>query len=158
MLFLIDFMQHFAYLLHIMMKEIITRSEQETFDFAKELGASAAQGTIFALNGDLGTGKTIIAKGIAKGLGINEDITSPTFLLMEVYKGRLPLYHFDLYRIENDDEFNELDFEEYWFGEGVSVVEWAERAGGRIPADAVKITLEWVNDTERRIRIEYTGN
>ena len=141
-----------------MIKEIITRSEQETFDFAKELGASAAQGTIFALSGDLGTGKTIIAKGIAKGLGIDDDITSPTFLLMEIYEGRLPLYHFDLYRIECADEFNELNFEEYWLGEGVSVIEWAERAGGRIPADAVKITLEWVNDTQRRICIEHTGD
>jgi tRNA threonylcarbamoyladenosine biosynthesis protein TsaE len=141
-----------------MKRQIITRSEQQTFDWARELGASAGQGSVFALYGELGTGKTIIAKGIAKGLGINEEITSPTFLMMEIYNGRFQLYHFDLYRINNVEELNELNFEEYWFGEGVSVIEWAEKAGGRLPANAIKITLGWVNDTKRRISIEYPGN
>jgi tRNA threonylcarbamoyladenosine biosynthesis protein TsaE len=141
-----------------MNKIIITRSEKETFDWAKELGASAKHGIVFALYGELGTGKTIIAKGIAKGLGIEEDVTSPTFLMMEMYKGRLPLYHFDLYRIDNAGELDELNFEEYWFGDGVSIIEWAEKAGDRIPDNPVKIILEWVNDTERRISIEYPVN
>jgi tRNA threonylcarbamoyladenosine biosynthesis protein TsaE len=141
-----------------MKKEIISQSEQNTFDWAKELGSSAGQGSIFALCGELGTGKTIIAKGIAKGLGIDEDITSPTFLMMEMYDGRLPLYHFDLYRIDNPEELDELNFEEYWFGDGVSVIEWAEKAGGRVPANAIKISLVWVSNTERRICIEYPDN
>jgi tRNA threonylcarbamoyladenosine biosynthesis protein TsaE len=141
-----------------MIEIIITRSEKETFDWAKELGASAKQGSVFALYGELGTGKTIIAKGIAKGLGIDEDVTSPTFLMMEMYKGKLPLYHFDLYRIDNAGELDELNFEEYWFGDGVSIIEWAEKAGDRIPDNPVKIILEWINDTERRISIEYPGN
>ncbi|MBN2402421.1 MAG: tRNA (adenosine(37)-N6)-threonylcarbamoyltransferase complex ATPase subunit type 1 TsaE [Spirochaetes bacterium] len=141
-----------------MKKEIITRSEQETFNWAFDLGASAEQGSVFALSGDLGTGKTIIAKGIAKGLGIDDEITSPTFLMMEIYEGRFQLYHFDLYRIDNLEELDELNFEEYWFGDGVSVIEWAEKAGSRIPDNITKIALEWAGDTERRIRIEYPGN
>lgn len=141
-----------------MKKEIISRSEQETFNWARDLGSKAGHGTVFALSGELGTGKTIIAKGIAKGLGIEDEVTSPTFLMMEMYEGRFTLYHFDLYRIDNVDEFDELNFEEYWFGDGVSVIEWAEKAGGRIPANAVKIEIDWASDTERRISIEYTGD
>jgi tRNA threonylcarbamoyladenosine biosynthesis protein TsaE len=141
-----------------MKMEIITRSEKETFDWAKELGVSAKKGSIFALYGELGTGKTIIAKGIAKGLGISDDVTSPTFLMMEIYKGKMQLYHFDLYRIDNVEKLDELNFEEYWSGNGVSVIEWAEKAEHRIPADSVRINLEWISDTERRISVEYPGN
>ncbi|MFH0975669.1 MAG: tRNA (adenosine(37)-N6)-threonylcarbamoyltransferase complex ATPase subunit type 1 TsaE [Spirochaetota bacterium] len=141
-----------------MREEIITHSEQETFDWAMRLGMSAGTGSVFALCGELGTGKTIIAKGIAKGLGIDEDITSPTFLMMEVYEGKLKLYHFDLYRIDDAEELNELNFEEYWDGDGVSVIEWAEKAAEKIPANAIKIKLEWISGAERRINIEYPGN
>ncbi len=141
-----------------MKREIITRSENETCDWAKELGASAKRGSVFALYGELGTGKTIVAKGIAKGLGIDDDVTSPTFLMMEIYKGRLPFYHFDLYRIDNLEELDELNFEEYWLDDGVSVIEWAEKAGERIPAGSVRITIEWTSDSVRRISVEYPGN
>jgi tRNA threonylcarbamoyladenosine biosynthesis protein TsaE len=141
-----------------MREEIITRSERETFDWALRLGKSARPGSVFALYGELGTGKTIIAKGIAKGLDIEEDITSPTFLMMEMYEGRLKLYHFDLYRIDDIEELNELNFEEYWEGDGISVIEWAEKAGNKLPVNAVKIKLEWISGAERRINIEYPGN
>ncbi len=141
-----------------MTTEIITHSEQETLDLAKKFGQNAKKGTVFALDGELGTGKTIIAKGIAKGMGIEADITSPTFLMLEIYDSELPLYHFDLYRIDKAEELDELNFEEYWEGEGVSVIEWAGKAGGRIPAKAIKIKLDWITDTERRIVIEYPDN
>ncbi len=141
-----------------MKEEIITKSEEETLRWAEELGRSAIRGNIFALSGELGSGKTIIAKGIAKGLGVEDDITSPTFLLLEIYQNEIPLYHFDLYRIENDREYDELDFEEYWEGNGVSVIEWAEKAEGRLPDDSVRIHIEWISDNERRIVLEYPDN
>ncbi len=142
-----------------MLKEIITHSEQETRTWAQDLASGSEKGSVFLLHGDLGTGKTIIAKGIAKGLGIDEEITSPTFLMLEIYEsGRLPMYHFDLYRIDDPGELDELGFEEYWEGAGISVVEWPEKAGDRIPEKAIKIHIQWQSENERRITIEYPGN
>lgn len=142
-----------------MRKEIITHSEQETRAWAQQLGSAAEKGSVFLLHGELGTGKTIIAKGIALGLGIHEEITSPTFLMLEIYEGgSLPLYHFDLYRMNDPGELDELGFEEYWESEGISVIEWPEKAGSRIPLKAVKIHIQWQGENERRIAIEYPGN
>lgn len=137
-----------------MAREITTHSMEETMRLGEELGQGAAPGDVFALCGELGSGKTVIAKGVARGLGIGEEITSPSFTLLEIYQGRLPLYHFDLYRIERDSEFDQLGFEEYWEGDGVSVIEWADRAGERLPAGAVRIRLEYAGGTGRRILIE----
>lgn len=142
----------------MMVRKIITRSEGETLSLAEELGRNAGPGSLFALTGELGTGKTIVAKGIAKGLGITDEITSPTFTLMEIYEGPVQLYHFDLYRIERSEELDRLFFEEYWDGDGVSVIEWADRAHGRLPAERVNITIEYLNDTSRSITIEYPGD
>ncbi|TFH43819.1 MAG: tRNA (adenosine(37)-N6)-threonylcarbamoyltransferase complex ATPase subunit type 1 TsaE [Chrysiogenales bacterium] len=128
-----------------------------TLAIAGELGAGASPGTVFALMGGLGTGKTIFAKGVARGMGITEEITSPTFTLLEIYGGRVPLYHFDLYRIERSDELDRLFFEEYWEGDGVSVVEWAERAGKRLPDRHVTIRIDYIDETRRSITIEDTG-
>jgi tRNA threonylcarbamoyladenosine biosynthesis protein TsaE len=138
-----------------MKKELITKSPEETYSFAEKLGARAKKGDIFALMGDLGTGKTIVAKGIARGLGINDDITSPTFTLMEVYEGSLTLYHFDLYRIEKNSEFDYLFFEEYWEDDGVSVIEWADRALDRLPGGIITLHIQYIDETSRRIVIEY---
>ncbi len=135
-----------------------TQSPDETYMFASTLGKQAQPGNVFALHGDLGTGKTIIAKGIAKGMGIDEDITSPTFTLLEEYDGKIPLYHFDLYRIENDIEFDQLFFEEYWENGGVSVIEWAERAGTRVPSHAIHIYITYLDSEKREIIIEYPDN
>ncbi len=135
-------------------EEIISKSADETFDAGRALGKNARPGDVFALSGELGSGKTVIAKGIACGMGITDDITSPTFTLLEVYEGNLPLYHFDLYRINDLHELDNLFFEEYWEGDGVSVIEWAERAKIRLPAHATHITLEYLDETTRRILIE----
>lgn len=138
-----------------MKRNIISASEAETLAIAFELGSKSTPGIIITLSGELGTGKTLMAKGIAKGLGIEDQITSPTFSLFEIYEGRLPLYHFDLYRIEDTKELENLHFEEYWYGTGVSVVEWPERAHGLIEGPVISIKLERIDDETRRITIEY---
>ena len=141
-----------------MKKIIITNSVEETLQWGEELGKSSIIGDVFALNGELGVGKTVVAKGIAKGLGINEDITSPSFVLLEIYPNKLPLYHFDLYRIDSEIEFDRLNFEEYWNGDGISVIEWAEKADIRLPENSIKIKIEWLDSDKRRIEIEYPDN
>ena len=141
-----------------MKKIIITNSVEETLQWGEELGKSSIIGDVFALNGELGVGKTVVAKGIAKGLGINEDITSPSFVLLEIYPNKLPLYHFDLYRIDSEIEFDRLNFEEYWRGDGISVIEWAEKADIRLPENSIKIKIEWLDSDKRRIEIEYPDN
>lgn len=141
-----------------MIKEYLSKSVEETTKIAMGLGKQALPGDVFGLIGELGSGKTIIAKAIAKSLNITEDITSPTFTLMEVYQGKIPYYHFDLYRIEDDNELDHLFFEEYWEGKGISVIEWADRALKRLPENTVFINIDFVDEDSRRIRIEYPDN
>ena len=140
------------------MKEIITKNWKETYNLGIEIAKKSKAGDCIALFGELGSGKTTFSKGIAKGLNIDEDITSPTFNLVEIYDGKLKLYHFDLYRIEYDEEFDELSFEDYWEGDGLSVIEWAERAEYRLPRNTTKIYFEYLKDGSRGIKIEYTNN
>lgn len=136
-------------------EEIISNSPNETFNFGKIIGFKAKKGDVFGLIGELGSGKTLLAKGIAYGLGIKDEITSPSFTLLEVYDGKIPFYHFDLYRIESLSELDNLYFEEYWEGEGISVIEWADRAKDRLPEHTIFIFIEHINHTTRRIRVEY---
>lgn len=120
-----------------------TYSDKETLEFGKKLGENAVPGMIICLDGDLGTGKTVIAKGIALGLGITEPVSSPTFTVVKEYhEGRLPVYHFDVYRIEDPAEMEEIGYEEYFFGNGVTVVEWADMINELIPKDAVRVRLK----------------
>ncbi|MDO4438823.1 MAG: tRNA (adenosine(37)-N6)-threonylcarbamoyltransferase complex ATPase subunit type 1 TsaE [Eubacteriales bacterium] len=117
-------------------------SEQETYLFAKELGANSKKGEIYCLNGDLGTGKTVFAKGFAEGLNIHEAVTSPTFTIVKEYEdGRIPLYHFDVYRISDPDEMYAIGYEEYFFGDGVCLIEWSELIEELIPEDAIHIDI-----------------
>jgi tRNA threonylcarbamoyladenosine biosynthesis protein TsaE len=138
-------------------KTFVTNSEEETFDLAAGLGRNARAGDVFALTGRLGAGKTIFAKGMAAGMGIIGDITSPTFNLMNTYEGEIPLYHFDLYRIE-EKELDGLFFEEYWEDDAVSVIEWADRALSRLPSGSITVTMEYTGANTRRITIEYPDN
>ena len=122
---------------------IETNTPKETFDFGKSLGENAKAGTVYTLIGDLGVGKTVLTQGLAKGLAIDEPISSPTFTIVQVYEeGRLPLYHFDVYRIDDIGEMDEIGYEDYFFGHGVCLVEWSTQIEELIPADAVKIGLE----------------
>jgi tRNA threonylcarbamoyladenosine biosynthesis protein TsaE len=141
-----------------MKKVYITESAEETEQLGFDIGKNAVNGDVIAVTGELGTGKTALTRGIAEGMGITEDITSPTFSLMEIHEGEKTLYHFDLYRIEDDREFNNLCFEEYWENDGISVVEWAERAGNRLPEKRIDITIEYISSTERRITVEHPDN
>lgn len=128
------------------------KNEQETKEFGKELGTSLQAGDIVALIGDLGTGKTALTKYIAEGLGIKSMITSPTFTIVQEYHdGRLPLYHFDVYRIMEPEEMYELGYEEYFFGNGVCVVEWADRIEELLPKDAKFIYLEYGKEQGERV-------
>jgi tRNA threonylcarbamoyladenosine biosynthesis protein TsaE len=123
----------------------------------RRLGAALAGGEVLLLVGALGTGKTTLAQGIAQGLGIREYTKSPTFVLVNEYLGRLPLYHVDLYRIQGDLEAWELGLDEYLEGPGVCVVEWADRALRVFPSDHLLVTLERRSDTERLLRLKAQG-
>ncbi len=105
--------------------KIVTRNKEETLDFGMYIGSLTKPGYTICLTGDLGSGKTVLTGGIARGMGINEEITSPTFTLLNIYEGRIPLYHFDVYRLENRDMVQDIGFYDYVDGDGVSVIEWA---------------------------------
>ena len=125
------------------MKILETQTEQETFALGERFAKAAFPGMILTLDGDLGCGKTVFTKGLAFGLGITEPVTSPTFTILSVYdEGRLPLYHFDVYRIGDIEEMYEIGYEEYFFGEGITVVEWSELVEELIPPSAVRIWIE----------------
>jgi tRNA threonylcarbamoyladenosine biosynthesis protein TsaE len=133
------------------MRKVI-QNEQDTREFGLELAKKLKPGDVVALIGELGTGKTTLTKSIAEGLGIREMITSPTFTIVQEYTdGRLPLYHFDVYRICDLEEMYELGYEEYFFGEGVCVIEWAEQIEELIPEDAITIRIEYGAGEEERI-------
>lgn len=123
-----------------MKKEV--NSPEETYEFARSLAENAHAGETYALTGDLGAGKTVFAKGFAAGLGISEMVTSPTFTIMQIYgNGRLPLYHFDVYRIDDPDEMYAVGFDDYVGGDGVALIEWADRIRELLPEDTVRIRI-----------------
>ncbi|MGN0480870.1 MAG: tRNA (adenosine(37)-N6)-threonylcarbamoyltransferase complex ATPase subunit type 1 TsaE [Lachnospiraceae bacterium] len=125
------------------MKTIESYSCKETFEFGKKLAESALPGEIYCLVGDLGVGKTVFTQGFAAGLGITEPINSPTFTIVQVYEeGRLPFYHFDVYRISDVDEMDEIGYEEYFYGDGVCLVEWANLIEEIIPENVITVTIE----------------
>lgn len=118
-------------------------SEKDTFNIGKELGGKCKPGDVILLNGDLGVGKTIFTKGFGKGLGIEDPISSPTFTIMQIYEeGRIPLYHFDVYRIADIEEMDEIGYEDYFYGEGVCLIEWAELIEEILPDKCMSVTIE----------------
>ncbi len=122
---------------------IESNSPEETFRVGKELGERAYAGQVFTLTGDLGVGKTVFTQGLAKGLGIDEPVNSPTFTIVQEYDGgRLPFYHFDVYRIGDIEEMEEVGFDDYVMGEGVSLIEWADLIREILPDKRTEILIE----------------
>ncbi len=117
-------------------------SPEETFAIGKQLGEKCTPGAVICLDGDLGVGKTVFVKGVAKGLGVNEPVSSPTFTIVQEYEGRLPFYHFDVYRIEEPEEMDEIGYEDYFYGNGVCLIEWASQIEECLPKQAVRMTIE----------------
>ena len=137
---------------------IETRSPEETFALGEKIGRQARKGQVYTLTGDLGTGKTVFTQGVAAGLGIREPVNSPTFTIVQVYEeGRLPFYHFGVYRIGDIEEMEEIGYDDYFFGEGICLIEWAELIEEILPENRISITIQ--KDLEkgfdyRRIIIE----
>ena len=120
-----------------------TRRAQETFALGERIGREAKPGEIYTLTGDLGVGKTVLTQGVASGLGIVGTVNSPTFTILQVYEnGRLPFYHFDVYRIGDEEEMEEIGYEDCFFGGGVCLIEWAERISGILPEMRISILIE----------------
>lgn len=141
------------------MPSVETRSSAETVELGARLGLILAPGDFIALEGELGAGKTQLAKGIARGLEVDPDtpVTSPTYTILNIYEGRIPLYHFDLYRLNGPEDIENLGFDEYFSGRGVCVVEWAERLEGDMPEDFLTVNLSHAGGDERSVSFEATG-
>lgn len=132
-----------------------TKSAEETIELGKKIGSLFKGGEIVALQGTLAAGKTTITKGIAKALGIDDNITSPTFCLISEYEGKIPLYHFDVYRLDSYDDFINLGAEDIIYSNGVSLIEWSEKIIDELPKSTIILRLEPVgNGTERDITLE----
>jgi tRNA threonylcarbamoyladenosine biosynthesis protein TsaE len=126
-------------------------NEMQLIEYAKTLAATLQPGAVIALIGDLGTGKTTFTKALAEGLGIGEPVQSPTFTIIKEYQsGRLPLYHFDVYRIDSAEELDDLGIDEYLFGRGVCVIEWADKVPGIFPEGTLVIELAYTDDEDLR--------
>lgn len=136
------------------MIEIVTTSHQETEELGTKIGKKLKKGDVISLRGSLGAGKTVIAKGIAKALGINEAIVSPTFTLVQEYEGTLSLYHLDIYRLSGEDEFESMGGEEFLYPDGVTLIEWSEKIDSMLPENTIYINIEIDENSFRHIQIK----
>ena len=140
---------------------IETHDPEETFEVGRKIGMNAKPGQIYTLTGNLGVGKTVFTQGVAAGLGITEPVNSPTFTIIQEYEdGRLPFYHFDVYRIGDLEEMEEIGYDDYFFGQGICLIEWAELIEEILPEKRIEVTIE--KDLEkgfeyRKITIEERG-
>jgi len=134
---------------------VFSNSSEKTIDIGQALGTMLRAGSVVCLDGDLGTGKTHFAKGIARGLDISEHVTSPTFTIINEYEGRLPLYHVDAYRLEEEEEAYELGLEEYLYGSGVTLIEWPERVSGLLPDEYLMIRLIRAENDDNSRELEF---
>ena len=139
---------------------VVSHSPEETAGWGRKLGRLLEAGDVVALIGELGAGKTALAQGIARGLGVPQDtyIASPTFTLINEYRGRVPLYHLDFYRIDHPSECVQLGLEDYLGGAGVALIEWADKIASLLPGDHLAIRLAHMDDTTRRALLCATGD
>ena len=140
---------------------IETHDPEETFEVGRKIGMNAKPGQIYTLTGDLGVGKTVFTQGVAAGLGITDPVNSPTFTIIQEYEdGRLPFYHFDVYRIADLEEMEEIGYDDYFFGQGICLIEWAELIEEILPEKRIEVTIEKNLDKGfdyRKITIEERG-
>lgn len=133
-------------------RSYVSHSDQDTVNLAKDLASGLKAGDIIALIGDIGTGKTTFVKAIAKALGISETVSSPTFTIVREYRsGKFPLFHFDVYRLSNEDEFYDIGAEEYLYGDGITIIEWADIVEDALPLNAMIIEIKYGNNEGERI-------
>lgn len=132
---------------------IITHSAEQTGQLGIELARGLCPGDLVALSGNLGAGKTCLIQGICTGLGVDDYVNSPTFTLINIYQGRIPIFHFDLYRLADASELDELGYEEYFWGNGLTLVEWADKANDYYPDKRFEIDISYLGVTHRRITI-----
>lgn len=136
--------------------KMVSKSTADTEEIAKTLAKIVQAGDVITLEGDLGVGKTAFTKGLAQGLNIEERVTSPTFTIVKEYAGTLPLYHMDVYRLEHSEE--DLGFDEYFYGDGVTVIEWSQFIADFLPEQYLAITLERTGETSRELTFEAVGS
>ena len=136
--------------------KVISRSIEETIELGAKLAKKLKKGDCVALVGDLGSGKTVFTKGIAKGLGVKgaRYVNSPTFVIIKEYKGKVPLYHFDLYRLGHHTSFDEMNYEEYLYGDGITVIEWADKLRALLPKKYWEVDLAVAGENKRKIEIK----
>ena len=137
---------------------VVTKRAEETKKLGEKIGKQLTSKKVICLIGELGAGKTCLAQGIAQGLDVKRWVTSPTFIIINEYKGRLPVYHFDLYRLKKWEEINDLGYEEYFYGEGVAIIEWAEKIKPLWPTNHLKIQLTMIDETTRKIVVSGLDN
>lgn len=138
-------------------QKFITNSVEETIQAGKAFAQTLSAGDVVCLHGDLGAGKTHFTKGISTFFGVDEhEVNSPTFVLIQEYSGDIPVYHFDAYRIESENEAKSLGTQEYFYGEGVCIIEWPEKMGTLIPDYAIHVTIEKTGESSRMIKVENT--
>lgn len=138
---------------------IETGEVEQTIELGNLIGSLLKAGDVVALMGQLGAGKTYLTKGIAEGQGVKDrnEVTSPSYVLVKQYMGRMPIYHFDAYRVKSSDEMYDIDCVGFFWGEGISIIEWADKVMECLPDDFIKITIETVNQTSRDIHVSYQG-
>jgi len=136
--------------------KIISNGIEETIKIGSELAKKLKRGDVVALIGELGSGKTVLAKGIAKGLGVKDVryVNSPTFVIIKEYKGKMPLYHFDLYRLNKSHSLDSLSYDEYFYGDGVAVVEWADKIRKALPPRYLEVRLSVIGENKRKIEVK----
>lgn len=139
---------------------LISHSPEETRAIGEKVGRTLKPGAVVCLYGEMGAGKTCLIQGLARGLGVKEEkeVKSPTFVLIREYEGRVPIYHFDLYRIESEQELEGLGYEEYFYGRGVSLIEWADKIQEYLPPHRIEIRLAFLDEHERWIEVISRGD
>ena len=141
-----------------MEKRLITHHEGESRALARKLGERAFPGAVLALWGEMGAGKTAFVHGLCQGMGLTDNVSSPTFALVHEHDGPIPLYHFDLYRLSDEDELLSVGVEEYWYGRGLSAIEWPQRAGEILPGERLDIIIEIIGEEQRAFTLRSSGS